>query len=190
MQAFHNDQSIKEKYLSRVKAHYAADEIIKGKYWEDGKGCAVGCTVHSSEKELGVPQWLARVQDRLFEGMPNADAKEFPVKFLEAINIGSDLNKIKTPFLLYIVRSARNSFNHEKFPNTLKKIDAVILKIESGVAYATYAAAYADAAYADAAADAAYAAAAAAAYAAADDARRNKYKEFADELLRLMRECI
>ena len=49
MEAFHNDPSIKEKYLTRVQAHYKADEIIQGKYWENGKGCAVGCTIHSSD---------------------------------------------------------------------------------------------------------------------------------------------
>ena len=38
--AFHNDQKIKDKYIARVKAHQEADEIIKGKYWKNGKGCA------------------------------------------------------------------------------------------------------------------------------------------------------
>lgn len=39
--AFHSDKKIKAEYLSRVKAHAKADEIIKGKYWEHGhvKGC-------------------------------------------------------------------------------------------------------------------------------------------------------
>jgi len=48
MLAFHNDQEIKNKYLTRVKQHQAADEIVKGQYWEEGKSCAVGCTVHSN----------------------------------------------------------------------------------------------------------------------------------------------
>ena len=39
MKAFHGDPAIKEKYLSRVRAHHMADEIIKGKYWEYVKGC-------------------------------------------------------------------------------------------------------------------------------------------------------
>lgn len=46
MKAFHNDKKIKAKYLARVKAHIKAGEVIKGKYWENGKGCAVGCTIH------------------------------------------------------------------------------------------------------------------------------------------------
>ncbi len=84
MQAYHNKPEIKETYLQRVRAHKAADEIIKGTYWEDGKGCAVGCTIHDSdhsryEAELGIPEWLARVEDVIFEGLPNRRASLWPI---------------------------------------------------------------------------------------------------------------
>jgi len=93
--AFHNKPEIKSEYVQRLEEHYKLDEIIKGTYWEKGKGCAVGCTVHSAshncyEIELGIPEWLARLEDTLFEGMPNDKAKEFPLKFLESIPIGFD----------------------------------------------------------------------------------------------------
>ena len=86
MKAFHGDKAVKEKYLNRVLAHQAADEIIKGKYWQGGKGCAVGCTIHSDdhygyEHEIGVPAWLAFLQDKIFEGLPNAESKKFPADF-------------------------------------------------------------------------------------------------------------
>ena len=66
--AFHGKQSVKDFYIERVRAHAAADEIIHGKYWENGKGCAVGCTIHSRtharyETELGIPLALARLED-------------------------------------------------------------------------------------------------------------------------------
>lgn len=85
MKAFHNDPKIKAKYLKRVRAHAKADEIVKGRYWEDGKGCAVGCTIHSSnhsayETELGIPRILARLEDTLFENLPNVLAKTWPYK--------------------------------------------------------------------------------------------------------------
>ncbi len=72
--AFHGDMKIKKKYLARVRAHRKADEIVSGKYWENGKGCAVGCTIHGSshkayEDEIGHPQILARLEDRLFEAI-------------------------------------------------------------------------------------------------------------------------
>ena len=45
LRAFRNDPKLKAKYLERVMAHEKADEIIQGIYWQDGKGCAVGCTL-------------------------------------------------------------------------------------------------------------------------------------------------
>lgn len=81
MKAFHGDEKIKKKYVDRVKAHAKADEIVKGQYWKNGKGCAVGCTIHSADHaayqtELGIPQWMARLEDRIFEGLPNARAMQ------------------------------------------------------------------------------------------------------------------
>ena len=93
MLAFHGKQEVKDFYVSRVQAHYDADEIIKGVYWENGRGCAVGCVLHSSnhaayETELGIPRVIARLEDGIFEGLPNDRAKEFPLEFLNAVPVG------------------------------------------------------------------------------------------------------
>jgi hypothetical protein len=109
MLSYHNNHAIKEKYLARVQQHALADEIIKGQYWEGGKGCAVGCTIHSSEhaayeSELGLPTWLARLEDALFEGCPNEYSKTFPERFLEAINVGSDLTTVCFKFAAYLMQ--------------------------------------------------------------------------------------
>jgi hypothetical protein len=108
MQAFHNDPKIKAKYLRRVRAHAKADEIIHGKYWEDGKGCAIGCTIHGNshqayEDGLGIPVALAYLEDTLFEGQRNSDAKQFPVRFLSAIRVGADLSRVQFQFLHWLL---------------------------------------------------------------------------------------
>src|SRR5271166_6347579 len=100
MKAFLNDPKVKEKYILRVKQHQELDEIIKGQYCENGKGCAVGCTIHSKEHssyetELGIPEWLARVEDTIFEGLPNEVAETWPLNFLSSINLGANLDNIK-----------------------------------------------------------------------------------------------
>ncbi len=133
MQAFHNDPKVKATYLKRVRAHAKADEIVKGQYWNDGKGCAVGCTIHGQnhaqyETELGIPEWLARVEDTLFEGMSNARAKKWPAQFLAAIKPGVDLEKSKKPFLIFLLKSTLKSmkktkFNKTKFPDVQKAIE-------------------------------------------------------------------
>ena len=93
METFHGDKKIKAKYLKRLKAHAKADEIIQGTGWKNGKGCAVGCTLENYkhkqyEAELGIPEWLAHLEDKIFEGLQKEDAMKFPVQFLSAVPVG------------------------------------------------------------------------------------------------------
>jgi hypothetical protein len=93
MKTFHNDQKIKDKYVARVQSHMEADAIIQGTGWENGKGCAVGCTLENYnpkqyEIELGIPNWLAHLEDRIFEGLPNKEAQKFPLQFLQSMPVG------------------------------------------------------------------------------------------------------
>jgi hypothetical protein len=210
--AFHGDTALKERYLNRVRVHAAADEIIHGKYWENGKGCAVGCTIHSGthskyETELGVPQMLARLEDRLFEGMANGNSKEFPGRFLEAIPVGADLSRVHWLFLHWLLSEELASRDDLRVAKEIKACADVLVPLTKGEpcdhaaadlarravlesrsriswppAYAADAAAYAAAYAADAAAAAA---AAYAAYAAAA-ARRQSYQRMADKLLELL----
>ena len=112
MKAFNNDIAVKEKYLSRVRAHRAADEIMKGQYWAGGRGCAVGCTIHSSdhqsyEAELGLPEWLAYLEDAIFEGLPLEQAVLWPERFLEAIPVGADVEPVLAKFLIWLMDGVR-----------------------------------------------------------------------------------
>ena len=100
MKAFHGDAAVKEKYLARLKAHHEADEIIQGTGWDFGRGCAVGCTLNkydhmAYERELGLPRWLARLEDRIFEGLPAVEAPRFAVDFLESIPVGANVDKVR-----------------------------------------------------------------------------------------------
>lgn len=113
MLSFHNDPKIKQFYLERVRAHAVADEIWQGKYWENGKGCAVGCTVHGAEhkryeSELGLPEWLAHLEDVLFEWLTNAEAKAFPLAFLDAIPVGVSLDRVRWQFCAFVLRECHD----------------------------------------------------------------------------------
>jgi hypothetical protein len=182
MKAFHNDPLIKQKYLERVRMHRAADNLIRGTGWDGHRGCAVGCTLEDYnhqkyETELGIPLWLAKVEDTLFEGMSHDNAMAWPERFLVSIKPGVELDKVKAPFMIFVLESTLKHFDHEKFTDVKVAVDRVIAMYRSGdyshaadagrAAYAAYAAAdAADAAYAARAAAAADAAAAAAADAA------------------------
>jgi len=140
LQAFHNKQEIKTKYLNRVKAHIEADELIHGVGWENGKGCAVGCTLNRYDhacyqNELGLPEWLARLEDILFENMSNAKSQRFPLELLQAIPIGADLTQVYHKFQIYLLEDCKKNITKD-FDYVIKAVDQVIdlhLKMASGL---------------------------------------------------------
>ena len=72
MLAYHNDPQLKKEILEQLQRHYDADEIVKGQYWENGKGCAVGCTLHTDqhkeyETRFGMPVRVAHLEDVIVE---------------------------------------------------------------------------------------------------------------------------
>ena len=100
MLSFHNDKAIKNKYVNRILVHQQADRIIQGTGWENGKGCAVGCTLENYDHsrypiELGLPEWLARLEDRIFENLPKQNALLWPAEFLKAIPVGVDTEIVR-----------------------------------------------------------------------------------------------
>jgi len=106
--------------MAELAIHAAEDHFIKGTYWENGKGCSIGCSLesiriakglddisHSSHQtaadETGIPLILWRLNDRLFEGLPNGKAKAWPQRFMDAIRPGVDLTMIWPRFALWLL---------------------------------------------------------------------------------------
>ena len=134
---FHNDPAIKEKYLARIRAHMAADEIVQGIGFDGKRGCAVGCTLdkydHSAyPAELGIPEWVARLQDEIHEGLPIDIAKKWPERLLNACPVGVDLEQVKAPFMIFVLSDCLTRFDHDKFPEVKSVIDKVIYLYTSG----------------------------------------------------------
>src|SRR5690349_1908289 len=113
--AYHNKPELKTMMVEEAARHREQDQIVKGTYQREGKdgkfqGCAVGCTIHSLnvrlgkklpcgahviyETELGVPYRLARLEDFMFERLPDDKAQTWPQRFLEAIPVGADLSGV------------------------------------------------------------------------------------------------
>ena len=100
MKAFHNDAAVKAKYQQRLAEHRAAERLIQGTGYDGAKGCAVGCTLQNYDHtlypaELGLPEWLARLEDRIFEGLPKGEAEQFAEDFLTAIPVGADVSDVR-----------------------------------------------------------------------------------------------
>lgn len=121
MKAFINTPITKKQFIKNIKWHMEQDAIIKVTYGKglgsNFKGCAVGCSLSSIrmhlgvdiqlsdhslyEKYLGAPKWLAKLEDFLFERLPSD--RPWTLEFSKAINVGADLDKIKVPFIVYIM---------------------------------------------------------------------------------------
>ena len=112
MLTFENDPSQKKIILEQLQTHYDADEIVKGQYWENGKGCAVGCILHSDnhsefEERFNIPEWFARLIDEIFEELPNEEAKEFPINVWKAIPERKNLDRVKWKFNSFLMDEVR-----------------------------------------------------------------------------------
>jgi hypothetical protein len=142
MKAFTDTTMTKPEMLSALLWHQKQDNFVRGRYFENGKGCAVGCSLESVarmkglaldysdhkefEKHLGVPEWLARVEDVIFERVSIDRSKTWPLEFIEAVNEGSDLNQIKAPFMIFVLKSNLDNFDHAKSPDVVKAINTCI----------------------------------------------------------------
>lgn len=121
--SYKNDPKLKDLLVDEIVRHRKADQIIQGTYGKENgvwKGCAVGCSIHSLnlklgknystadhsvyEKELGIPEWLARLEDTIFEGLPQKEAVEWPEQFAKAIPVGVNLEPVKWKFYAFILR--------------------------------------------------------------------------------------
>lgn len=138
MRAYHNDPQIKADILSQLAAHREADQLIKGRYWRDGKGCAVGCTIHSNdhaeyETRFGIPQMLARLEDCIFDGLPNEQAMAWPERFIGTIAPGSDLSRVGWQFLHWLLtESGIGAFAHPHVSDAVKQCADVLVPLKDG----------------------------------------------------------
>lgn len=113
MLTYLNNPDLKTRFLAEIAKHEAADAIIKGTYGAmngEFRGCAIGCSLHSLnllegktgkdamedtdnhhryEAELGLPMWLACLEDFLFEELPDDLAKRWPRRLAAAIPVGA-----------------------------------------------------------------------------------------------------
>ena len=139
MLAFTNTTHTKDEVLAQIRAHALADEIVKGQYWEGGRGCAVGCTLHSDnhaeyEPRFGIPQMLARLEDCIFEGLPNKTAKVWPERFMLAIRPGVDLSLVGWKFLHWLLtdETINPGITHSSVKSAVKRCADLLLPLTKG----------------------------------------------------------
>ena len=133
MKAFHGSQQIKDKYVNRMQQHIDADELIKGEGWSNGKGCAVGCTLNSYnhklyETEIGVPEWVAHLNDVLHENTSDEIWPTLQLRFLKSVKPGITFNEIKKNINIFVQRRNLDRVNKLNISFELK--NEIITAIE------------------------------------------------------------
>lgn len=90
---------------AEIAAHIAADQVSQGYYWEDEKGCFIGCLTRSSDatkvtERFGIPVPLVKICEHIFERSSQADSVTFFRDVGDAIGSdGKDLSRIHWVFL-------------------------------------------------------------------------------------------
>ncbi len=177
------------------------------------KGCAVGCSIHSLniqlkknyetnnhkvyETALGIPEWLARLEDTIFEGLTVEESKLWPERFAKAIPVGVNLEPVKWKFCSYLLKDNIDRVLTLNISDDLKKqvVDAirqVLVVHQEAIKTGEFSESAARSAAWSAARSAAWSAAWSAAESAAESAawsatRSATYTKYAKELLRLLK---
>ena len=139
MEAYHGKQSKKTAIIKQLKAHAAADELIHGVGWKNGKGCAVGCTLHNYDHALyeprfGIPRSLAYLEDAIFEGLSPEAAQAWPVRFMGSIAPGADLSLVQWRFLHWLLtdNSVNPGITHPLVKDAVSQCAALMKKLADG----------------------------------------------------------
>ena len=147
MLAYHNDPSRKSKLVQSVADHIAADRLMQcATGGSREKGCTVACAHqsllveeiglekswekaynHASLAErMGIPEWIPRLVDTLYEGMNTEDSKQFSQDWIAAIPVGADTSKALPYMLAASVREAGNAIRDQGASEVLRCCDDVL----------------------------------------------------------------
>ena len=160
---------------------------------------------------LGIPAWLGSLEEKIFEGLDIEGAKNWVLDFSEAISEGQDLDKIKVPFIVFVLEQnivRLNKLNHidEEIRDKCIAANVEMIKAqlsgskegislawsaaESAAESAAWSAAWSARSAAESAAESAAWSAwsARSARSAAESAMSAEYKKFADKLIELIKQ--
>ena len=130
---FHNDPVQKLKYKTLYSDARESGHMIRGEYYikDTQKGCLIGLAIHGDHHtqlavESGIPEWLLRLGETCFEGLPEETFTEFPERLMDAIPVGIDhktLEPIKHKMAVFQIQEICCNTDH---PLVKNKIDIIL----------------------------------------------------------------
>jgi hypothetical protein len=106
MKAFNDDLGVQLKYLNEVRA--ITNLNLSGGSNDFDQISDICQSLDATNEtsfalEVGIPAWLMELQDTIYNHLPTDLAKTWPVRFLDAIQVGSNLNDVKVPFTIFLL---------------------------------------------------------------------------------------
>ena len=134
MLSFHGDLDLKNKCINQYKLMKKVIDFLRKigvikKYHLNIFLDIKNVKSEEIEEKLGIPTWLAYLQEEMFlffsRNNPSSCSlcDDFPLRFLESIPVGVNLNQIKVPFLVYVLENLLSSINDK---NSIKYISHTI----------------------------------------------------------------
>jgi hypothetical protein len=103
---------IKESFLEMAKRHKAGDMLVQGDY----QTCSVGCfnrdygnnpnDFEALAASTGYREWTHRIQEVIFEGLPEDHAKNWHVQFAEKMETVKDFDALYHSFMVGVLKVA------------------------------------------------------------------------------------
>ena len=215
MLTYNNDPQFKKEFVPIVVRHRKDDAVVQGTYGTQNghwRGCAVACSLrsydllkgrklkveysnHSRFEKVGLwPEWLARLEDTLFENLPRDEAMRWPERVAKAVPVGVDLTTVKWKFCAFLLkenigRVLSLDINDDLKNKVVSAIRQVLAVHENAIRTGEWDESAASAAESAAwsAAESAQSAAWSAAESARSAAESAAYVRYADKLLKLLR---
>lgn len=142
--AYKSDPELKRQFVEQLQWHRDQDRIVSGSYGnmdqgDDFMGCHIGCSIHSIavilkkplntgdhqllEDLVDFPLELNHLCDSIFETLPAARRKEFPVQVGIAIRPGADLKMVVPQFIYWMLQNTTKPENEP--PAVTEYVEAV-----------------------------------------------------------------
>lgn len=131
IKSFHSDNKIKEKYLDILQKKYESGGFAKSGLKEYGISVFDAIFFPEDKKslfetELGLPKWLAHLEDQIGSRIPNSYGTDYPIKFLNAIPVGIHREKLQSVYHKFCVFILENVCKGTDDPLVSKEIADII----------------------------------------------------------------
>ena len=132
MSAFFGEEKLKSAVMDRLREDRRLDRLAQGVYFEDGKGCHLGCLTRcnensheATERMFNIPIRVAYWLEAVFEGLPKEQAEWWVIEGTGAIPVGADLSLAHHKLAYWLLGPDSPSANGNAHKTVAEEVKAV-----------------------------------------------------------------